>query len=109
MFTTHLVAYTTDTETGIARVGTDHTTPTLDEMTDHIPGLITGFDLGREPQYKLSYDNANGTVEKTVGAAGVEVLSRVLMRSADRGTVWNIECFDERGLEVTFDFAVFCA
>ncbi|MER6235970.1 hypothetical protein ABT185_07820 [Streptomyces clavifer] len=109
MFTTHLVAYTTATETGVARVGTDHTTPTLDEMTATIPGLSTGFDLGREPQYTIRYENRNGIVEKVVGAAGVERVGRVLMNLADRDTVWNIECFDEAGLEVTFCFAVFCS
>lgn len=50
MFTTHLVAYTTATETGVARVGTDHDTPTHTEMTEQIPGLLTSVDLGREPQ-----------------------------------------------------------
>ncbi|MFD9763169.1 hypothetical protein ACFWXI_06450 [[Kitasatospora] papulosa] len=108
MFTTHLVAYTTATATGVARVSTYHDTPTHDEMTEEIPGLLTGFDLGREPQYKLTYENRHGEVEKMVGAAGVERVGRVLMNCADRGTVWNIECFDERGYEVTFAFAVFC-
>ncbi|SCK19993.1 hypothetical protein YUYDRAFT_02066 [Streptomyces sp. ScaeMP-e48] len=107
MLTIHLVAYTTATETGIARVGTDHDTPTHDEMTADIPGLVTGHDLGREPQYKLTYENRNGTVEKVLGAAGVERVGRVLMNCADRGTVWNIECFDADGYEVTFAFAVF--
>lgn len=108
MFTTHLVAYTTATETGIARVGTDYNTPTLDEMSIEIPGLLTGLDLGREPQYTVRYSNRTGTVEKVVGAAGVERVGRVLMSCADRDTVWDIECLDEQGIEVTFNFAVFC-
>jgi hypothetical protein len=108
MFTIHLVAYTTATEAGVARVGTDHDAPTHTEMTDHVPGLLTGFDLGREPQYTIRYEKRTGAVEKVVGAAGVERVGGVLMRCADRGTVWNIECFDEQGYEVTFNFAVFC-
>ncbi|WP_097921728.1 hypothetical protein [Streptomyces sp. wa1063] len=107
MFTIHLIAYTTATETGIARVGTDHDTPTRDEMTADIPGLLTGFGLGREPQYTLRYENHTGPVERHLGAAGVETVGRVLMNLADRDEVWNIECFDERGYEVTFAFAVF--
>lgn len=108
MYTTHLIAHTTATETGVARIGTDHDTPTQAEMTEEIPGLLTGFDLGREPQYTIRYDNQYGTVEKMVGSAGVERVGRVLMHCADRDTVWNIECLDEEGLEATFDFAVFC-
>ncbi|MFH9610408.1 hypothetical protein [Streptomyces sp. NPDC017448] len=107
MFTIHLIAYTTATETGVARVGTDHATPTHNEMTTGIPGLLTWLDLGREPQYTLRYENRTGPVEKTVGAAGVETVGRVLMRLADRDEVWNIECFDAEGYEVTFAFAVF--
>lgn len=109
MFTIHLIAYTTATEQGIARVGTDHTTPTHDEMTADIPGLLTAVDLGREPQYTLRYENRTGPVEKVVGAAGVEKVGRVLMSLADRDEVWNIECFDAEGYEVTFAFAVFTA
>ncbi|MFE6931736.1 hypothetical protein ACFVDT_06865 [Streptomyces sp. NPDC057699] len=109
MFTIHLIAYTTATETGVARVGTDHDTPTHDEMAADIPGYVSGLDLGREPQYTLRYETPKGPMEKVVGAAGVELVGRVLMSGADRGTVWAIECFDERGLEVTFSFAVFCA
>ncbi|MEU0978445.1 hypothetical protein ABZ488_04440 [Streptomyces griseus] len=109
MFTIHLVAYTTATETGVARVGTHHATPTHDEMTEDIPGLLTWLDLGREPQYTLRYENHTGTVEKVVGAAGVERVGRVLMSLVDRDKVWNIECFDAEGYEVTFAFAVFSA
>ncbi|WP_097865949.1 hypothetical protein [Streptomyces sp. rh34] len=109
MFTIHLIAYTTATQAGITRVGTTHTTPTHDEMTADIPGLLTAVDLGREPQYTLRYENRTGPMEKTVGAAGVEKVGRVLMSLADRDEVWNIECFDEQGYEVTFNFAVFTA
>lgn len=109
MFSIRLVAYTTATETGIARVGTDHATPTPEELAADIPGLLTAVDLGREPQYTLRYENHTGPREKTVGAAGVEKVGQVLMSLADRDEVWNIECFDEQGCEVTFNFAVFTA
>lgn len=113
MFTIHLVQYTAlvngVTTDGIARVGTDHDTPTPEECIEVIPGFLTGVDLGREPQYVLRYENESGKVEKHVGAAGVEKVGQVLMRCADRGAVWNIECFDAEGREVTFDFAVFCS
>ncbi|RLV66369.1 hypothetical protein STAN_1890 [Streptomyces sp. CBMAI 2042] len=107
MFTIHLVAYTTATETGIARVGTDHNTPTPEELAADIPGLLTAVDLGREPQYTLRYEKNAGPMERTVSAAGVQKVGRVLMSLADRDEVWAIECFDERGYEVTFNFAVF--
>ncbi|WP_405676814.1 hypothetical protein OG292_19430 [Streptomyces sp. NBC_01511] len=113
MFTIHLVAFTAETATGtqigVGRVGTDYDTPTREEREESIPGFITGTDLGREPTYTLRYENSDGPVEKQVGSAGVERVGGVLMRCADRGTVWNIECFDELGEEVTFNFAVFCA
>ncbi|MEU3903344.1 hypothetical protein AB0F20_05945 [Streptomyces goshikiensis] len=113
MFTIHLVQYTAlvngSTETGIARVVTDFDTATPEECAEVIPGFITGSDLGQEPQYVLRYEKESGTIEKRLGAAGVERVGQVLMRCADRGTVWNIECFDAKGDEVTFDFAVFCS
>ncbi|MFG2747987.1 hypothetical protein [Streptomyces xanthophaeus] len=113
MFTIHLVQYTAlvngSTETGIARVGTDFDAPTPAECAEVIPGFLDGADLGLEPQYTLRYENENGPVEKRVGAAGVERVGQVLMRCADRGTVWNIECLDAEGSDVTFDFAVFCS
>lgn len=108
MFTIHLVQYTTSTTAGIARIGTDHSTPSREELTAEIPGYLTGYDLGIEPKYTIRYENRGGAVVKRVGAAGVVRVGAVLMRCADRGTVWNLSCYDEVGSEVTFDFAVFC-
>ncbi|MER7814530.1 hypothetical protein [Streptomyces sp. NPDC096153] len=113
MFTIHLVAYTATRNDGlvthgVGRVGTDHDTPTAAECVEQIPGYTSGHDLGREPQYKLTYETARGPVERTVGSAGILRHGRILMRLADKGQVWNIEVFDAAGIERTFEFAIFC-
>lgn len=111
MFKTHLVAYTATTSQGtvqgVARVRTDRTRPSWQDCHKEIDGFVTGSALGVEPEYTVRHENENGVVERVTGAAGVERVGRVLMRCADRGTVWNIAVFDADGEDVTLDFACF--
>ena len=57
--------------------------------------------------FKLSYETDNGTFVRTLPASGIERIGAVVMRSANRGTTWNIQVTDKDGVDVTFDFACF--
>lgn len=111
MFTNHLIWYTANTADGpvqgVARVGTDHASPSWSECAEDIPGFACGEDLGIEPQYTLTYDTPTGPRAKRLGSGGVEHVGSVLMRCADRDEVWDIKVSDDTGHDVTFNFAVF--
>jgi len=61
------------------------------------------------PLFTLVYETKDGVKHRDPAPArAVETVGRVVMRMADRKAAWNIQVFDAKGNDVTFDFACFC-
>ena len=107
----HLVEYlsrsTGTAVSGIARVRTDRNRPSWSECADVIPGFVTGTHLGPEPEYTLSYHDADGEHIRRLGAAGVQRVGRILAARSGRGVAWDIAVHDHQGDDITFDFTCF--
>ena len=105
----HLIAYrTNDGTTGVAEVLTDRTRPSWAECAEQIPGYFTGGDLGPATVYLLRYVTPRGVSERSLTVAGIQRVGAVVMRMADRDKAWDIEVLDADGVDITFDFPVFC-
>lgn len=108
----HLIEYTACTangiERGVARVHSPNSRPNWSEAADQIPDFCTGTYIGPELQYTLTYATAKGQTARTIsGTKAVSTIGAVVNRAADRGEAWDVKVTDQRGADVTFDFACF--